>query len=95
MLVWNQGSEETSDNTWWYGGGLALKGVVTVTFNRRDDAFGYLAHPELNAESEAENGHSSSGVYGILDHLEVLKWYVLSKKALDRPAPHAKQREIP
>lgn len=25
VLVWNQGSEETSDNSWWYGGGMAGK----------------------------------------------------------------------
>lgn len=53
---------------------MAMKDVVTVTFNRRDDAFGFLAHPELNAESLAINGHNSSGNYGILDHLELLKW---------------------
>lgn len=45
VMVWNQGSEETSDDTWWYGGGMALKDVILITFNRRDDAFGYLAHP--------------------------------------------------
>ncbi|KAF2634241.1 alpha/beta-hydrolase [Massarina eburnea CBS 473.64] len=74
VLVWNQGSEETSDNTWWYGGGMALKDIIVITFNRRDDAFGYLAHPDLNAESLATTGHNSSGNYGILDELEVLKW---------------------
>ncbi|KAJ9310748.1 hypothetical protein DTO271D3_9002 [Paecilomyces variotii] len=74
VMVWNQGSEETSDNPWWYGGGLALKDVVLVTFNRRDDAFGYLAHPELNAEGLAATGHNTSGNYGVLDFLEVLKW---------------------
>lgn len=74
VMVWNQGSEETSDNAWWYGGGLALKDIVVVTFNRRDDAFGYLAHPELNAEGLAATGYNTSGNYGVLDHLEVLKW---------------------
>lgn len=75
VIVWNQGSDETSNNEWWYGGGMAQQhDVMVVTFNRRDDAFGYLAHPELNAESLAENGHNSSGNYGVLDHLEVLKW---------------------
>jgi carboxylesterase 2 len=73
-MVWNQGSEETSDNPWWYGGGLALKDIVVVTFNRRDDVFGYLAHPELNDEGLAATGHNTSGNYGVLDHLEVLKW---------------------
>jgi para-nitrobenzyl esterase len=33
-------------------------------------ALGFLAHPALTAESE----HDSSGNYGILDQLEVLKW---------------------
>lgn len=74
VLVWSQGSDETSNNTWWYGGGMALKDVVVVTFNRRDDAFGYLAHPELNSEGFISTGHNTSGNYGILDHLEVLKW---------------------
>jgi carboxylesterase 2 len=73
-MVWNQGSDETSNAAMWYGGGMALKDVVIVTFNRRDDAFGFLAHPDLNAESLAENGHNTSRHYGILDHLAVLKW---------------------
>ena len=74
MLVWNQGSDDSSNNTLWYGGGMALKDVIVVSFNRRDDAFGYLAHPELNAEGLASTGYNTSGNYGILDHLEVLKW---------------------
>lgn len=53
---------------------MALKDVIFVSFNRRDDAFGYLAHPELNAEGLALTGHNTSGNYGVLDHLEVLKW---------------------
>lgn len=51
-----------------------MKDVVTVTFNRRDDVFGYLAHPELNVEGLATTGYNTSGNYGVLDHLEVLKW---------------------
>lgn len=75
VIVWNQGSDETSDDAWWMGGGMAQgHDVILVTFNRRDDAFGYLAHPDLNAEALAENGHNSSGVYGILDHLACLQW---------------------
>ena len=74
VLLWNQGSDETSDNTWWYGGGFALKDVIIVTFNRRDDVFGYLAHPELNREGFYETGHQTSGNYGILDQLEALRW---------------------
>ncbi|KAF5868419.1 putative carboxylesterase protein [Botrytis fragariae] len=74
VLLWNQGSEETSDNPWWYGGGMAMKNVVMVTFNRRDDVLGYLATPELNAEGLATTGYNTSGNYGVLDQLEVLKW---------------------
>ncbi|KAM0141853.1 hypothetical protein ACHAP3_001845 [Botrytis cinerea] len=74
VLLWNQGSEEESDNSWWYGGGMAMKNVVMVTFNRRDDVLGYLATPELNAEGLASTGYNTSGNYGILDQLEVLKW---------------------
>lgn len=74
VMVWNQGSDETSDTAWWYGGGMALKDVILITFNRRDDAFGYLAHPELNAEGYKATGHNTSGNYGVLDQLEVLKW---------------------
>lgn len=75
VIVWNQGSDETSNNTWWYGGGMAQQhDVILVSFNRRDDAFGYLAHPDLNAESLAENGHNSSGNYGVLDHRAALQW---------------------
>lgn len=74
VMVWNQGSDETSNQAWWYGGGMALKDVILITFNRRDDAFGYLAHPELNAEGLRATGHNTSGNYGILDQLAVLKW---------------------
>lgn len=74
VIVYNQGTGEPSNSGVYYGGGLARKGLVVVTFNRRDEGFGFLAHPELNAESLAETGYSSSGQYGTLDHLEVLKW---------------------
>lgn len=74
VMVYSQGSDEPSNSPVYYGGGLAMKGLVVLTFNRRDDAFGFLAHPELNAESLAENGHNASGNYGTFDHLELLKW---------------------
>lgn len=75
VIVWNQGSDETSNNPWWYGGGMALQhDIVLVSFNRRDDAFGFLAHPDLNAEQLAEVGHNSSGNWGVLDHKAALEW---------------------
>lgn len=67
---------------WIYGGGnvmgsssfpmydlarLAQKGVVTVSFNYRLGAFGYLAHPELSQENDAGN-------YGLRDQIAALRW---------------------
>jgi para-nitrobenzyl esterase len=49
---------------------MAKKGVVFVAINYRLGIFGFLAHPELTAESE----HHASGNYGLLDQIESLKW---------------------
>ncbi len=69
---------------WIYGGGfgigmtsspvydgtnLAKKGVVLVSVTYRVGPMGFLAHPELTAES----GHGS-GAYGIQDQIAGLKW---------------------
>ena len=54
-----------------YGGeDLAKKGVVFVNFNYRVGALGFLAHPELTAESP----HHASGDYGFLDQIAALQW---------------------
>lgn len=53
---------------------MALKDIVVISPNRRDDVLGYLALPELNAEGKNTTGYETSGNYRILDHLEVLKW---------------------
>lgn len=70
---------------WIYGGGfaggststpvhngehLARKGVVLVSINYRVGPLGFLAHPELSAESP----HKASGNYGLLDQIAGLKW---------------------
>jgi len=52
------------------GAALAKKGVVVVTTNYRLGPLGFLAHPELTAESP----HHSSGNYAILDHIAALRW---------------------
>ena len=52
------------------GANLAAKGVVVVTINYRLGVFGFLAHPDLSAESE----HHSSGNYGLLDQIAALAW---------------------
>ena len=49
---------------------LARKDVVVVSMNYRLGLFGYLAHPELTAESP----HHSSGNYATLDQIQALKW---------------------
>jgi len=49
---------------------FAAKGVVLVSINYRLGVFGFLAHPELAAESP----HGVSGNYGVLDMIQGLKW---------------------
>jgi len=70
---------------WIYGGGfqggsaseprqdgthLAEHGLVVVSMNYRLGVFGFLAHPELTAES----GERASGNYGLQDQLSALRW---------------------
>src|SRR4029077_1711367 len=52
------------------GSQLARKGAVVVTLNYRLGAFGFLAHPELDAESPDH----VSGNYGLLDQQSALRW---------------------
>lgn len=73
VMVWIHGgsnmsgspSEQVYDSA-----NLTRKGVVSVSFNYRLNAFGFLAHPALSAESE----HGSSGNYGLLDQIAALEW---------------------
>ena len=52
------------------GDQLAARGVIVVTINYRLGVLGFLAHPELNRESQ----HGGSGNYGLLDQIAALKW---------------------
>src|SRR5215831_9751040 len=52
------------------GEALARKGAVVVTFNYRLGPFGFLSHPELDAES----GHNASGNQAVMDALAALTW---------------------
>ncbi|MBN1951938.1 MAG: carboxylesterase family protein [Bacteroidales bacterium] len=53
-----------------HGDMLSQKGVVYVNVAYRLGVLGFLAHPELSAESE----NRVSGNYGLLDQIEALKW---------------------
>ena len=52
------------------GTNLARRGVVVLSFNYRQGALGFLAHPALSRESE----HHVSGNYGLLDQIAALFW---------------------
>ncbi len=49
---------------------LAQKGIIVLNINYRLGALGYMAHPELTAESP----NHSSGNYGFLDQVAALEW---------------------
>lgn len=52
------------------GDAVARQGAVFVNLNYRLGALGFMAHPELSAESP----HKTSGNYGFLDQIAALKW---------------------
>ncbi len=73
VLVWIHGGGYTfgADSQGLYdGANLARRGVIVVGMNYRLGPLGFLAHPELSAESP----QGSCGNYGILDQIEALKW---------------------
>ena len=73
VLVWIYGGAFTGGSTavaLYDGEALARKGLVVVTMNYRVGVLGFLAHPELTAESEFH----ASGNYGLLDQVAALRW---------------------
>ncbi len=73
VMVWIHGGGYTNGATalpLYWGDQLAREGVVVVTINYRLGPLGWLAHPELTAES----GRGSSGNYGLMDQLAALRW---------------------
>lgn len=73
VFVWIYGGSLTggaSKEALYDGAKLAQRGVVFVSINYRVGVLGYLAHPQLSAESP--NG--VSGNYGLLDQIQALRW---------------------
>ncbi|MBI3475745.1 MAG: carboxylesterase family protein [Acidobacteria bacterium] len=73
VLVWIHGGGFVAGapaEKLYHGEWLAHKGVVVVSLGYRLGVFGFLAHPELSAESP----HHVSGNYGLLDMIAGLQW---------------------
>lgn len=72
VMVWIHGGGNVEGSQEWppLGPTLAAHGVVVVAINYRLGVLGYLAHPELSAESPSH----ISGNYGLLDQMAALRW---------------------
>ena len=73
VFVWIHGGalvNGASREDMYDGARMAAQGVVVVSINYRLGVLGYLAHPELSAESRK----TISGNYGLMDQIEALRW---------------------
>jgi len=73
VFVWIHGGSlvaGSSREPMYDGARLAAQGLVVVSINYRLGVLGYLAHPDLSAES----ADGVSGNYGLLDQIEALRW---------------------
>jgi para-nitrobenzyl esterase len=73
VMLWIFGGANavgSASNPGFDGANLARRGVVVVTANYRVGAMGFMAHPELSAESP----HHASGNYCLLDVIMTLRW---------------------
>ena len=73
VFVWIHGGALVSGSSrfgMYDGSSMARKGIVFVSINYRLGPLGYLAHPELSAESPA----GISGNYGLQDQIAALRW---------------------
>ncbi|WP_414900931.1 carboxylesterase/lipase family protein [Sphingomonas flavalba] len=73
VFVWIHGGSLTTGSgaePMYDGAALARRGLVVVTMNYRLGVLGWLAHPELSAESP----DAVSGNYGLLDQIAALRW---------------------
>lgn len=73
VFVWIHGGAlrtGSSKEPFYDGASLARRGMVVVSINYRLGVLGYMAHPELSAES----AQGVSGNYGLLDQIAALQW---------------------
>ena len=78
VMMWIHGGGNSGGSALGLGGieppfdgeSLSKHGVVVVTVQYRLGVFGFLAHPELTAEST----NHTSGNYAVLDQIAALKW---------------------
>jgi len=73
VMVWIHGGSliaGSSKEPLYDGVRLAREGVIVVTINYRLGVLGFLAHPDLSAESPA----GISGNYGLMDQILALQW---------------------
>jgi len=73
VMVWIHGGAFRSGYTGsplYDGARLARRGVVIVSISYRLGILGFLAHPQLSAES----AQHVSGNYGVLDQIAALRW---------------------
>lgn len=73
VFVWIHGGALTAGSSKepsYDGRKLAEQGIIFVSINYRLGVLGYLALPQLSAESP----HGVSGNYGLLDQIESLRW---------------------
>jgi para-nitrobenzyl esterase len=73
VIVWIHGGALVngySHEAMYDGTRLAAKGAIIVSINYRLGVLGYLAHPDLSAESPL----GVSGNYGLLDQIAALEW---------------------
>jgi len=73
VIVWIHGGAlvtGSSKETLYDGSALAAAGVTVVSINYRLGVLGWLAHPDLSAESPV----AISGNYGLLDQVAALQW---------------------